>query len=64
MICIFFIGKLHMHPVGLKLTASPSTLLLQARKIPFELELIDLVLYYKFSRRIEDGKFLSKLGNY
>ena len=35
----FFIGKLHMHSVGLEHTTSPSTLL-QRKEVPFELNLI------------------------
>ena len=34
------IGKLCMHPVGLKPISSPFTLLLYGEEVPFELELI------------------------
>ena len=44
---IFFIGN-YAHPVGLEPTISSSTLLLQEKELPFQLELIDLkVEFYK-----------------
>ncbi len=46
----FFFGKLHVHFVNLKPNTSSSTLLLQEKQMPFELELIcnNLVSYLNF----------------
>ena len=53
-ILFFFIGKLHMHSVGLEPTTSPSILLQQEKEVPFELELIgsDHILIILFIRLV------------
>ena len=46
MIFIFFIGKSHKHPVGVKPTNLPSTKHLQGEEVPVELQLIGNIIYF------------------
>ena len=54
---MLFIG-LHMNLVGLELTTSPSTLLLQGEEVPFDVQLIGIFTKKTFNVKI-DGALIN-----